>query len=85
MKGIDVDRFSYLHDGLTSSANILKEVFKLLSDSFQRVLNEVHILTLDETVIGFQPSKMGKEERSNRDSNSSGLHPSKNPIQMALK
>ena len=63
MKGIDVDRFSYLHNALTPSANDLKEVFKLLSDSFQRVLNEVHILTLDETVIEFQPSTRVKEER----------------------
>ena len=60
VKGIGVYRFSYLHNALTQSANDLKEVFKLLSDSFQRVLNEVHILTLDETVIGFQPSKSGK-------------------------
>ena len=79
VKGIGVDRFSYLHNALTPSANDLKEVFKLLSDSFQRVLNEVHILTLDETVIGFQPSKRGKEERSSKGSNLSGLHPSKTP------
>ena len=65
-KGLGADRFTYLLNAIQPSVAELTKTADLLSKAAQSVVEDVHLLTLDETVIGYQPTKAAKERAEER-------------------